>query len=60
MTRDYAGRVVCQAVGCDEPALPWGCEVDLDGVIVDVALCRRHERDALGLAPAPTAGKATA
>lgn len=35
----------CQAVGCQEFALPWGTEIDVGGVDVALRLCRRHSND---------------
>lgn len=44
---DYAGREVCQVLGCDEPAQPWGYVFDVDDVEILIGLCRRHEREFL-------------
>jgi len=49
--KGYDGRYVCQVVGCDEPAEPWGRVVDVDELEIEVVLCRRHERESSGMPP---------
>jgi hypothetical protein len=47
-TRDVSGFLICQAVGCEEPATPWATTIDLQGVEIELTLCRRHDNDLMG------------
>lgn len=40
---DGAGRPVCQVVGCQEAARPWGHVFDGPELELEVYLCPRHE-----------------
>jgi hypothetical protein len=43
--------VLCQVRGCGEYALPYGIEIEIDDVEIELRLCRRHERAAVGSQP---------
>ena len=45
---DWAGRRVCQVVGCDEAARPWSYILPEGSLEVEVAVCPRHERELMG------------
>jgi hypothetical protein len=49
MSRDADGYLICAVRGCEEPARPWVYQVAMfDDLEVEVRLCQRHERVALG------------
>jgi len=45
-SRDVAGRPVCQVVGCQEPAKPWGYVFTFASVMdIRVIVCERHRAE---------------